>query len=165
MNNLLRKYNYPEDITLPEVYISQVWIDFDGTISERDTLDELISKYSINDSWKLVEERWHAGLIGSRQCLEEEFALLRIPASELHSSIEGIGVDKGIFNLLNIFDTFSIPVAIVSDGVDIFIKQILKNNGISGIPIRSNTIEYTEPFLKLKCLHNNPDCDSKAAHC
>jgi 2,3-diketo-5-methylthio-1-phosphopentane phosphatase len=151
--------------TFPEIMECQIWIDFDGTITKKDTLDELILKYSIDDSWKLIEKRWQAGLIGSRQCIEEEFALLRIPKAELYKSIENIEIDAGIFKLLNIIKTYSIPITIVSDGVDLFINQVLNNNGIHGIAIRSNSIEYNEPYLKLICPYNNINCVVGSAHC
>ena len=151
--------------TFPEADQCQIWIDFDGTITKKDTLDELIFKYSIDDSWKLIEKRWQAGIIGSRQCLEEEFELLRIPKAELHKSIENIEVDDGIFDLLNIIKAYSVSITIVSDGVDLFINQILKNNGIHGITIRSNTIEYNDPYLKLICPNNNVNCAVDSAHC
>ena len=165
MDNTLPKKQREYFETFPEADQCQIWIDFDGTITKKDTLDELILKYSVDDSWKLIEKRWQTGLIGSRQCLEEEFALLRIPKAELHKSIENIEVDDGIFDLLNIIKTYSVPVAIVSDGVDLFINQILKNNGIHGITIRSNTIEYNEPYLKLICQNSNVNCSVGSAHC
>ena len=151
--------------TFPEAGQCQIWIDFDGTITKKDTLDELIFKYSVDDSWKLIEKRWQAGLIGSRQCIEEEFALLRIPKEELHRSIKDIEVDDGIFHLLKIIKTYSIPIAIVSDGVDLFINRILENNGIHGIPIRSNSVEYKDPYLKLICPNSNANCGVSSAHC
>ena len=165
MNSTLAEKQREYIETFPKAEECQIWIDFDGTITKKDTLDELILKYSIDDSWELIEKKWQAGLIGSRQCLEEEFALLRIPKEELHKSIENIEVDAGIFELLNIIRTKSIPIAIVSDGVDLFINQILNNNGIRDITIRSNTVEYNEPHLKLICPNNNPDCAVDSAHC
>jgi len=151
--------------TFPEMGECQVWLDFDGTITKKDTLDSLILKYSIDDSWKLIEKRWQAGLIGSRQCLEEEFALLRIPGAELYRFIESIEIDEGIFDLLSVIKAHSIPVAIVSDGIDLFINQILANNGIRDVTVRSNTVEYNEPYLKLICPYSNADCPVNSAHC
>jgi 2,3-diketo-5-methylthio-1-phosphopentane phosphatase len=165
MNTTLAKKQREYFETFPKAEECQIWIDFDGTITKKDTLDELILKYSIDDSWELIEKRWQAGLIGSRQCLEEEFALLRIPREELHKCIENIEVDDGIFELLNIIKTYSIPIAIVSDGVDLFINQILDNNGIHDITIRSNSIEYNEPYLKLICPNTNDNCVVDSAHC
>jgi len=165
MNNmiLVKERNYLD--CLPEAMDAQLWIDFDGTITKKDTLNELIENYSIDNSWELIEQRWAAGHIGSRQCLEEEFALLRIPKDELHTAIERIEIDKGIIKLLKIAKSHSLTVAILSDGVDFFINQILKNNGITDVAIRSNSIEYTEPRLKLICPNTNPKCRVGSAHC
>ena len=72
---------------LPEAGAAQVWLDFDGTLTRRDVLDDLIVRYARDESWKLIEERWQAGLIGSRQCLSEEFALLDVSHGELWAFI------------------------------------------------------------------------------
>ena len=165
MNSTLAQKRKEYFETFPEAGQCQVWIDFDGTITKKDTLDGLILKYSVDDSWKLIEKRWQAGLIGSRQCLEEEFALLKIPRAELHKFIENIEIDDGIFALLNIIKARSISVTIVSDGIDLFINQILANNGIRNITVRSNTVEYNEPYLKLVCPYSNADCEVSSAHC
>ena len=42
----------PSIIPLPAR--SQLWIDFDGTITRQDVLDELIRRYAADDSWKSV---------------------------------------------------------------------------------------------------------------
>jgi 2-hydroxy-3-keto-5-methylthiopentenyl-1-phosphate phosphatase len=153
------------DIDPPQARECQVWIDFDGTITQKDTLDELINKYSVDNSWELIERQWQAGLLGSRECLEKEFSLLKIPSAELERVIQDFRVDSGIHNLLQLLRDFNVPITILSDGIDIFIEQILYNNGISDILIRSNTMLYKEPRLELKCPHNDPGCDVNAAHC
>jgi len=165
MNSILAQKQKEYFAAFPEASQCQIWIDFDGTITKKDTLDELILKYSIDDSWKLIEKKWQAGLIGSRKCLEEEFALLRVTKTELQKHIENIEIDDGLFDLLNIIKTYSIPVAIVSDGIDLFINRVLANHGIHNIAIRSNSIEYDEPYLKLICPYSNADCITGAAHC
>jgi len=151
--------------TFPEAEQCQIWIDFDGTITKKDTLDGLILEYSVDDSWKLIEKRWQAGLIGSRQCLEEEFALLRVPKAQLDKFIETIEIDEGIFDLLDAAKTYSAPIVIVSDGGDLFINQVLANNAIRDITVRSNKVIYDEPYLKLTYPYNNPNCAVNSAHC
>ncbi len=150
---------------LPAPSRSQVLMDFDGTISKQDVLDRLIQRYSIDNSWKIVEEQWSAGLIGSRKCLETQFSLLRISAAELADELDSIELDEGIFQLLEILRTSEIPVIIVSDCVDFFIKRILKRHGIENILIRSNTAVHKAAHIELKCPHYNPQCLSQAAQC
>lgn len=144
---------------------SQVWIDFDGTISKRDVLDELIRQFAKNDSWRLIEERWAAGLIGSYDCLREEFALLRVAAPELTDFVRRIPIDPGFGPLLQLLRTRHVPVAILSDGVERFIRLILAENGLSHIPIYANRIAHRGERLSLRCHLRSGNCESGAAHC
>ncbi len=142
-----------------------MWIDFDGTISQRDVLDELIRKFAKNDSWRLIEERWAAGLIGSFDCLREEFALLRVSAPELTDFVRRIPIDPGFNDLIKIFQSLGVPVAILSDGVERFIRLILAENGFSDIPIYANRIAHKGDRLSLRCHLRSSLCESGAAHC
>jgi len=149
---------------LPSPEQSQVWLDFDGTITRRDLLDDLILRYSVDDSWKQIERLWQAGEIGSRQCLEGQFALVRISDADLKKFVSEVELDPGLLPLLELLDKFSVPRAIVSDGIDQFIRQTMQRHNID-IPIRSNAIERTGLEMKLLCPHNSHKCVSAAAHC
>jgi 2,3-diketo-5-methylthio-1-phosphopentane phosphatase len=143
----------------------QIWLDFDGTVTQQDVLDELIKRYSINDSWKMVEERWQAGLIGSRQCLTEQFNLLRVSSKELDIALAEIKLDTGIFSLLELSKSQDVPVVILSDSADVFIKKILQRCEIENLPIRANAVIHHGLKLQLCFPHNNPSCQFGAAHC
>ena len=118
--------------SLPLPPNAQVWIDFDGTISREDVLDELVTRFSCNDSWKLVEERWRAGLIGSEECLRTEFQLLRVQPAELAEFLDQIHLDPGISPLLSLLDQYKIPVAVLSDGIErMGVKKILHPNTVA----------------------------------
>ncbi|HND05861.1 MAG TPA: hypothetical protein PL012_09280, partial [Candidatus Obscuribacter sp.] len=54
----------------------EVFADFDGTITTRDTLD-VIMKELADPSYFVLEEQWVRGEIGSRACLERQVPLLR----------------------------------------------------------------------------------------
>jgi len=144
---------------------SQVWLDFDGTLTRTDLLDELINRHSRNDSWKLIEERWATGQIGSRQCLEEEFALLNLTPGELALELERVRMDSGAADLLGALAQRRIPFAILSDGVDSFIRAILHANGLTAPLIRANAVRHEGDSLALECPHHRTDCISRSAHC
>jgi len=143
----------------------QVWLDFDGTITRQDVIDELLQRYSINDSWKAVEQRWQAGLIGSRQCLEKQLDLIRILQEELDNFLNGIELDTSFFSLLSLLSEFEVPVAILSDSIDVFIRHILQRHGMQDIPIRSNTMVRHGLGIELCCPYGDQKCDCGAAHC
>src|SRR5271170_741285 len=103
--------------TLPSPDAAQVWIDFDGTISVNDVLDELIAEYACDSSWQEIERQWQSGKIGSRECLLREFALLRVTALELDRFLDRIDLDEGVQGLLRLLERHGVPFAILSDGV------------------------------------------------
>ena len=150
---------------VPPAGSAQVWIDFDGTITRRDVLDDLIQKYAVSDAWKLIEERWQAGIIGSMECLREEFNLIRIDKEQLAAFLEGVAVDPGLARLLETLRKYRVPVAVLSDGIDHFIRAVLARNGITDIPIRSNTLIHRASRLSLRCPHASDACSCAAAHC
>ncbi len=152
----------PHSIPFPEN--AQVWLDFDGTITREDVLDKLIERYAVNNAWKLIEQRWQAGLIGSRECLEQEFAQIRIGQSDLASFLDTIDIDSGIYSLLAVLRDNDVPATILSDGIGLFINHILAKNGIS-LPYRSNDIQHEGQHLRLQCPHASATCESAAAHC
>ena len=51
-------------------------VDFDGTITERDTLDQMVRRHA-PDLYDQVEEDLHAGRISLRECIRREFEAIR----------------------------------------------------------------------------------------
>ncbi len=150
---------------LPRPENAQAWLDFDGTITRGDFLDLLISKYSRNDSWKLVEERWRLGLIGSAECLALEFALLDITPEQLATELDSVQLDPGAVALFRLLREFAVPVSILSDGIDSFIRTILTKAGVPLPNIRANHVEHAGNGLTLSCPHSSTSCESASAHC
>ena len=142
-----------------------MFIDFDGTITQVDVIDELIRRYAIDDSWKIVEEQWQRGEIGSRECLSREFDVIRVAPAELTAFLAEIPLDPGARELFLLLRQHGVPVSVLSDGVDLFINQILSSAGLGGVTVRSNTIEYRGDRLRLVCPHHVPSCPVGAAHC
>jgi 2-hydroxy-3-keto-5-methylthiopentenyl-1-phosphate phosphatase len=150
---------------VPPAAQSQFWIDFDGTISSQDVLDELISRYAVDDSWKLLERRWQDGDIGSRDCLIGQFDLVRITPPELDALLNRMVLDPGAVTLFRLLDLHRVPVVILSDCVDFFIRRILRRYGFSHLEVRSNTAVFADGGLRLYCPHENSACTFGAAHC
>lgn len=143
-----------------------VLLDFDGTITGKDVLDELIFAFARDDSWKEVEALWQAGKIGSKECLTREFACVRVDAPTLERFIDQIPIDPGFTSLIALLDADNIPVAILSDGVEMFIRRVLARAGVrSDFLVRSNRIEHDGEQLTLVCPHSDATCRSAAAHC
>lgn len=60
---------------------TSVFLDVDGTVSEADTQVHLLDRL-VGDSWREIEDQYERKLIGSRECIVREWALL--PTTEEH---------------------------------------------------------------------------------
>lgn len=151
--------------TLPSPDTAQVWIDFDGTISTVDVLDALIEQYAVDESWQEIERQWQNGKIGSRECLLREFALLRVTALELDRFLDRIPLDGGVQGLLRLLERHAVPFAILSDGIDLFIRKLLSRLDLPDAVVRANTITHEGQRVSLVCPHGSGRCETAAAHC
>jgi 2,3-diketo-5-methylthio-1-phosphopentane phosphatase len=150
---------------LPPAEAAQVWIDFDGTLSEIDVLDGVVRRFARDESWREIERLWKAGAIGSRQCIERELALVEVSDEQLMAFLDSIGLDRGAVELVQLLDRWNVPVTVLSDGIDLFIRHILGRHGLGRLPVRSNTIVRRGKGMELRCPFHNSECPSAAAHC
>jgi 2-hydroxy-3-keto-5-methylthiopentenyl-1-phosphate phosphatase len=155
----------PANTEPPAAGEAQVFLDFDGTITQADVLDELIVRYSRDDSWKRVEQEWQAGRIGSRACLAQQFDLLDISRAQLDTFLDQVAIDPGTTTLVNLLRRLEVPVAILSDGIDFFIERILRRHGLDSLTVRANTLVLQDGRWKLRCPWSSGACTVAAAHC
>jgi len=149
----------------PPSNLTQVFLDFDGTITRIDVIDELIRRFAIDDSWREIEVHWSLGRIGSEECLRRELNLLRITEEQLRVFLDDVPIDPGAERLFHLLGELRVPVSILSDGIHGFIAHILKMNRISPPPIFANQIQHRVDRLSLMCPLSSETCDAKAAHC
>jgi 2-hydroxy-3-keto-5-methylthiopentenyl-1-phosphate phosphatase len=114
---------------LTEMFLNEgtpiLFIDFDGTISKRDVIDRILEEFA-DASWLETEEKWVAGEIGSRECLQKQFALVRAAPAELDRFIDTLELDEGFLPLLDFCFESDIKIHIVSDGFDYYIRRMLE---------------------------------------
>jgi len=114
-----------------------VFCDFDGTITQLDVTDQILTQLA-HPSWRDIEREWALGMIGSRECLERQIALVDAPAEELHAVIDSIPLDPHFAAFCRFARRRRIPLYIVSDGFDYVIRRLLKRAGLAG-PFRNGS--------------------------
>ena len=102
-----------------------LFLDFDGTLSKRDVIDAILEKFA-DEKWLEIEKEWVEGRIGSRECLRRQFDLLRVTPFVLDGYLRGFELDRGVVSLLDFCGKAGIPVHIVSDGFEYYIRRMLK---------------------------------------
>lgn len=108
-----------------------VFCDFDGTITQLDVTDEILTHLA-DPSWREVEREWVGGLIGSRECLERQMALVKTSARELDALIDSIPIDPHFSKFYDFIQKHAIPFYVVSDAFDYVIRRVLKRCGMKG---------------------------------
>ena len=142
----------------------KVFFDFDNTIAMSDVVDDIIGRFAVGDRWIELEKLWKEGTIGSRECLSGQFGSVKVSKKELAEYLKLKAIDPDFKNILAFLATKKIKPVIVSDNFEFILKSILKNNGITGLEVFCNKVEFNKDQLKLSFPHLSKDC-ARCAHC
>lgn len=138
----------------------QVFCDFDGTISVEDSTDHVLSQLA-DPQWHDVEAAWEAGLIGSAECMQRQIALINASPDLLDDVLDEIAIDPYFVSFLQFCQSRQFPVAIISDGVDYFIRRILGRHHLTGLPIFANHLQIRRSGDKTSFVLQSPLRDSR----
>jgi len=139
-------------------------IDFDGTVTDVDIIDAILQSFA-RPEWQDVESLWEQGIIGSRECLERQMAMVEQPLSKLLEYVDGFSIDDTFRDFTRFLEARSIPYAIVSDGFQVFIERLLANAGLGRIPVYANILREEQGALKTIFPYSQPDCNSANCKC
>jgi 2,3-diketo-5-methylthio-1-phosphopentane phosphatase len=136
-----------------------VLCDFDGTISKHDVTDAILERFA-NPEWEEVEKAWAEGLITSRQCMSEQYGMIKADETELTAFLDKVEIDETFLNFLAFCRESGYPVTIVSDGFDFYIQKILARYGVKGIEVFSNHMSYVNGAIVTEFPHTNDECET-----
>ena len=120
----------------------EAYFDFDNTITSFDILDDIIQRFSVNEDWKQIEDDWIAGKIGSKECLERQFAQVSVSKAIFQDYLLSIRIDPAFLPILNLLRSEGIEPVVVSDSFQSIITTILVNNGVRDLQIFSNEMHW-----------------------
>ena len=141
-----------------------IFIDFDNTITTIDVLDDMLMKFSRNDNWMKLEERWQNGEIGSRECLKGQVEGIGLTIEALDDYLATIEIDPSFKDLIKLLKSRNVKMFILSDNFEYILDRVLKNNGISDLKIYANRLEIIGDRLIPTFPLTNEDCGG-CAHC
>jgi 2,3-diketo-5-methylthio-1-phosphopentane phosphatase len=141
-----------------------VFCDFDGTISVVDTTDAVLASLAAPE-WEGLEADWVAGRIDAAACMRGQVALIGGSEADLDAVLGQIELDPGFPAFAAWCAEHEVPLTIVSDGVDRFIKTILSRHGLGHLPVVSNRLAGKEGARKLQQPHRREGCAAGAGVC
>jgi 2-hydroxy-3-keto-5-methylthiopentenyl-1-phosphate phosphatase len=144
-----------------------IFCDFDGTVTQLDVTDQILTQLA-HPSWREVEQEWMLGLIGSRECLERQIALVDATAGELDAVIDAVPVDPDFAGFCKFAQKRRLPLYLLSDGFDYVIQRILKRAGVdrhfrskvfaSGLRVEGRRLTPSFPHSPEPCGHGCATC-------
>ncbi len=141
-----------------------VFFDFDNTITKFDILDDMLLRFSKDDNWIELEEKWKRWKIGSRECLEGQMAGIRITRKDLDRYLSKIKLDPYFKKLIELFKSKKIKSIILSDDFDYILMRVLRNNNIPNVETYSNKVKIVKDRLIPSFPYINKD-HRKCGHC
>jgi 2,3-diketo-5-methylthio-1-phosphopentane phosphatase len=146
-----------------------VFCDFDGTITQLDVTDQILDQLA-DPAWRDVEREWAMGLIGSRECLERQIALVGSSRDQLHTVIDAIALDPHFSEFHRFTRRQKMPLYIVSDGFDYVIRRVLKRASVrgafrNGAHLFASALRVEEHRLSPSFPHAPKSCEHGCATC
>jgi 2,3-diketo-5-methylthio-1-phosphopentane phosphatase len=132
-----------------------VLCDFDGTITMVDTAELVLAKFAEGD-WRVIDRQFELGEITLEECLRREFRLVHVSEKQILEALEGAVPFRPHFDkLVQHCSDNSVPLIIVSAGLDFVIDHFLRLNGwhksvatyMAKTHITENGIEFAFPPL------------------
>jgi 2-hydroxy-3-keto-5-methylthiopentenyl-1-phosphate phosphatase len=108
-----------------------VLCDFDGTITMVDTAEYVLGRFAVGD-WRTLDRQFERGEIALEECLRRQFKLVRASEKQMLDALEGVVSLRPHFSrLVQHCKSNSIPLVVLSAGLDFVIGHYLRLNGWS----------------------------------
>lgn len=141
-----------------------VYVDFDGTIAPDEPTDALFDRFA-DPAWRDAEKAWQAGLLTSRECMQQQIELLRATPEQLVEFLAGISIDRNFPAFARLCRRLGMPIVVVSDGLDLVVGTALDAAGLK-LPFFANRLEFrggdrwglTFPYSRPGCSMGNCKC-------
>ncbi|HTI33895.1 MAG TPA: HAD-IB family phosphatase, partial [Miltoncostaea sp.] len=104
--------------------------DFDGTITERDTLHVIVEEFGTRGLWGAIEPRLRAGEVTLEQAMQEEFASVRATPDQVRDVVRrSAGLRPGFGRLVGWAADEGHRLIIFSSGFRSVIRDVLAGMG------------------------------------
>jgi 2-hydroxy-3-keto-5-methylthiopentenyl-1-phosphate phosphatase len=148
---------------------TRVLLDFDGTVTTRDSVDAVLEKFALPE-WQDVEREWEQGQIGSRECLQRQTALIRATPEAMDAFVDTIKVDPAFADLLGLCRRSGAQIEIVSDGFERSVRRVLARIGQDCtikanllVPVGQDRWTVLSPYAEEDCCSGAGTCKCRAA--
>jgi len=131
-------------------------VDFDGTITERDTLDEMCQTYA-PEEWAAAESDLTERTMTLREVIAAEFAPIRGDHDTIVSETVGRArVRAGFAEFVQAAEEAGDRVVVVSSGFESVIRPILEREGLGRLEVVAHDVRFTPEGGIVEFRHGEP---------
>ncbi len=141
----------------------RVFVDFDGTITKLDVGNSFFRKFGNEEESLRDVAKWKNGQLSGSGLLLQEAKSVRVKKEEALLFSRSCEIDSSFKEFVSFCRESNIDMTILSDGLDFYIEEILRTNGISGIPFYSNRAHFDSNTISIELPYES-DC-TKCANC
>jgi 2-hydroxy-3-keto-5-methylthiopentenyl-1-phosphate phosphatase len=117
-------------------------VDFDGTITQEDVLDEIARRFGDDEVYREVDEALDRNGITLHEVLRREFEPVRAPLGEVLEWVHAnASIRPGFRELVELARARGWRVVVVSSGFRQLIEPMLERAGIQGLELVSNEVD------------------------
>ena len=117
-------------------------VDFDGTITEQDVLDEIARRFGDDEVYREVDEALDRNGITLHEVLRREFEPVRAPLGEVVEWIHAnASIRPGFGELVELARERGWRLVVVSSGFRQLIEPVLERAGFEGLELVSNEVD------------------------
>ncbi len=117
-------------------------VDFDGTITEQDVLDEIARTFGDDEVYRQVDEALDQNAITLHEVLRREFAPVRASLGEVVEWVHAnASIRPGFRELVELARERGWRLVVVSSGFRQLIEPVLERAGIEGLELVSNQVD------------------------
>jgi 2-hydroxy-3-keto-5-methylthiopentenyl-1-phosphate phosphatase len=139
-------------------------VDFDGTVTERDTQDGLLERHA-PEAYVLAEQGLQDGTLTLRECMTMEFAPVRGDHEALVAeAVRDARVRPGFAEFVRAAQAAGHRLVIVSGGFESIIRPILAREGAADLPVFAHEARFTPEGTTLEFRHGE-SCDVCGQEC
>ena len=123
---------------------SSLVLDFDGTITQIDLLEEVAQRFGDPAVYQEVERQLIAGEITLRECIEREFEPVQAPVEEvLDWALREVRIRPGLADLVTLARARGWPALVISSGFHELIEPMLAREGVE-LEVHANRLAPDE---------------------
>ncbi len=134
-----------------------VLIDYDGTISNVDVSEALLTRFFVGD-WHADDVKYAEGRIGSRTFFRRQMPTFQGRLEDVVAHAGTQPHDPAFAGFVRLADELRVPVEVVSDGLGFFIAPALERLGVPHVSVVTSRTTFRDGQVEMTFPNGNPDC-------